>query len=496
MRRCDTNIVQKMQRFSSSFAISSSIPSVAPTRKPSFAHHARQQKQHHQQKVSFSSRRARTFLLRASSSSSSSSSSDSDSNDVADEASARRRVTSSESGSSVDALDAVIASSAEANETNARSENARTSTTTTTTSFSKDVLDVCSKGYDFALRAIDEKLDLAIKLDPATGELLPEDDERSINLRQQKGLEEEKFAIDVLECLASSSSSSSGAANGGEENEKRVRAFARGQQVPKRSYALAELKLNDIDPSKLLAPTENTITEIKKKLGFAVGALVIAGAIATSGEDVGAAPFQAIKTFVFLSFLLAYDAVALNAGAQNLVLDFVANLTSEEYKTRLRRHEAGHFLVAYLTGVLPKGYTLSSLDAFKRFGRLNVQAGTLFCDGQFQNEIKRGKITSTSVGRFACVALAGVCAEYAKYGNSEGGAADIQQLDQLFNALQFSQKKSDDEVRWATLNTMAIVRRHEGLVDELARMMGSGESTAKLISIIEARLANLDAKDI
>jgi len=389
----------------------------------------------------------------------------------------------------VDALDAVIASSAETIETNARTS------TTTTTSFSKDVLDVCSKGYDFALRAIDEKLDLAIKLDPATGELLPEDDERSINLRQQKGLEEEKFAIDVLECLASSSSSA-GAANGGEENNKRIRAFARGQQVPKRSYALAELKLNDIDPSKLLAPTENTITEIKKKLGFAVGALVILGAIVTSGEDVGAAPFQAIKTFVFLSFLLAYDAVALNAGAQNLVLDFVANLTSEEYKTRLRRHEAGHFLVAYLTGVLPKGYTLSSLDAFKRFGRLNVQAGTLFCDGQFQNEIKRGKITSTSVGRFACVALAGVCAEYAKYGNSEGGAADIQQLDQLFNALQFSQKKSDDEVRWATLNTMAIVRRHEGLVDELARMMGSGESTAKLISIIEARLANLDAKDI
>lgn len=370
-------------------------------------------------------------------------------------------------------------------------ETKTTKPDTNRTAFSEDVLAVCSKGYDFALQSLDKKLDLAIKLDPATGELLSDDNEQSVNLRQQKGLEEEKFAIDVLECLASSSGNA-----GGEENKQRIRAFARGQQVPKRSYALAELKLNDIDPSKLLAPTENTITEIKKKLGVAVGALVIVGAIVTSGEDVGAAPFQAIKTFVFLSFLLAYDAVALNAGAQNLVLDFVANLTSEEYKTRLRRHEAGHFLVAYLTGVLPKGYTLSSLDAFKRFGRLNVQAGTLFCDGQFQNEVKRGKITSTSVGRFACVALAGVCAEYAKYGNSEGGAADIQQLDQLFNALQFSQKKSDDEVRWATLNTMAIVRRHEGLVDELARMMGTGESTAKLISIIEARLANVAEKDI
>ena len=418
-------------------------------------------------------RRLRTFHLCASSSSSSSSSSSASPSRNNDESSKPSPLGTSLHGSDD------ITSNTETSET----ENATNATET----FSRDVLDVCSKGYDFALLEIDKKLDLAIKLDPATGELLPDDNEQTIGTRQQKGLEEEKFAIDVLECLASSSR--------GAEN-KRIRAFARGQQVPKRSYALAELKLNDIDPSKLLAPTENTITDIKKKLGFVIGVLVIMGAIVTSGEDVGAAPFQAIKTFVFLSFLLAYDAVALNAGAQNLVLDFIANLTSEEYKTRLRRHEAGHFLVAYLTGVLPKGYTLSSLDAFKRFGRLNVQAGTLFCDGQFQNEVKRGKITSTSVGRFACVALAGVCAEYAKYGNSEGGAADIAQLDQLFNALQFSQKKSDDEVRWATLNTMAIVRRHGGLVDELARMMGTGESTAKLISIIEARLANADEKDI
>ena len=208
----------------------------------------------------------------------------------------------------MDALDAVMMSP--------ETETKTTKPDTNRTAFSEDVLAVCSKGYDFALQSLDKKLDLAIKLDPATGELLSDDNEQSVNLRQQKGLEEEKFAIDVLECLASSSGN-----GGGEENKQRIRAFARGQQVPKRSYALAELKLNDIDPSKLLAPTENTITEIKKKLGVAVGALVIVGAIVTSGEDVGTAPFQAIKTFVFLSFLLAYDAVALNAGAQNLVLD-------------------------------------------------------------------------------------------------------------------------------------------------------------------------------
>lgn len=51
------------------------------------------------------------------------------------------------------------------------------------------------------------------------------------------------------------------------------------------------------------------------------------------------------------------------------------------------QHEAGHFLVAYLMGFMPKSYTLSSLDAFQRFGALNVQAGTTFIDFEFQEEV-------------------------------------------------------------------------------------------------------------
>ena len=54
----------------------------------------------------------------------------------------------------------------------------------------------------------------------------------------------------------------------------------------------------------------------------------------------------------------------------------------------MAQHEAGHFLAAYLLGVLPKGYTLSSRDAFLKYGALNVQAGTLFCDRVFQREVR------------------------------------------------------------------------------------------------------------
>ena len=51
------------------------------------------------------------------------------------------------------------------------------------------------------------------------------------------------------------------------------------------------------------------------------------------------------------------------------------------------QHEAGHFLIAYLLGILPKGYTLSSLEALMKEGSLNVQAGTSFVDFEFIDEV-------------------------------------------------------------------------------------------------------------
>ena len=56
-------------------------------------------------------------------------------------------------------------------------------------------------------------------------------------------------------------------------------------------------------------------------------------------------------------------------------MDSLGNALSAKYRSRVALHEAGHFLVAYLVGIPPKGYTLSGVDALKRYGALNVQVG-------------------------------------------------------------------------------------------------------------------------
>lgn len=50
-----------------------------------------------------------------------------------------------------------------------------------------------------------------------------------------------------------------------------------------------------------------------------------------------------------------------------------------------------------------------------RFRALNVQAGTQFCDSEFQTEVNSGRLSSSSLNKFSCIALAGVATEYLRW---------------------------------------------------------------------------------
>lgn len=266
-----------------------------------------------------------------------------------------------------------------------------------------------------------------------------------------------------------------------------LRCFGGARQVPQRLYTLDELKLNGIETSSLLSPVDKTLGAIERNLQVAA---LVGGISAWNVFEFG--PTQVLYFSLGLLFLWTMDAVSFNGGISGLVLDTIGHNLSQKYHDRVIQHEAGHFLIAYLMGILPKGYTLSSLEAFQKEGSLNVQAGTAFVDFEFLEEVNKGKVSAVMLNRFSCIALAGVATEYVLYGYAEGGLTDINQLDLLLNSLGFTQKKANSQVRWAVLNTVLLLRRHQQARTKLAEAMSNGRSVGFCIDIVEKTIDDED----
>lgn len=266
-----------------------------------------------------------------------------------------------------------------------------------------------------------------------------------------------------------------------------LRCFGAARQVPQRLYTLDELKLNGIEAGSLLSPVDTTLGSIERNLQIA-GVL---GSVA-AWNALGLSPQQLFYTSLGLLFLWTLDLVSFNGGIGSLVLDTIGHAVSQKYHNRVIQHEAGHFLIAYLVGILPRGYTVSSLEALRKEGSLNVQAGTTFVDFEFQEEVNTGKLSATMLNRFSCIALAGVATEYLLYGYAEGGLADINKLDELIKGLGFTQKKADSQVRWAVLNTILLLRRHEEARERVADAMSMGKSVGLCIDAIEEAINDED----
>ncbi|KAL6597750.1 hypothetical protein ACP70R_046555 [Stipagrostis hirtigluma subsp. patula] len=272
------------------------------------------------------------------------------------------------------------------------------------------------------------------------------------------------------------------------EEDAGLRGFGAARQVPQRLYKLDELKLNGIDTSAFLSPVDLTLGSIERNLQIAavLGGLSISAAFELS-------QLQILLIVLGLLSLWSVDFVYFGGGVRNLILDTIGHYVSQKYHNRVIQHEAGHFLIAYLLGVLPKGYTITSLDTLIKQGSLNVQAGTAFVDYEFLEEIKTGKMSARMLNKFSCIALAGVATEYLLYGMAEGGLADINKLDELLKGVGFTQKKADSQVRWAVLNTVLMLRRHRKAISQLAEAMSSGKSVGSCIEVIEG---NINTEDI
>lgn len=175
----------------------------------------------------------------------------------------------------------------------------------------------------------------------------------------------------------------------------------------------------------------------------------------------------AIATVTLLG-VATLDSLNWQGKGATLLLDWIAQF-SPEHRSRIVRHEAGHFLVAHHLGIPVTGYTLSAWEAFRQgqSGQGGVQV-----DAQgLETELGQGKTASPVVERYCTVWMAGAAAENLIYGKIQGGVDDVQKVRSLLNHLKLSSSESQQKERWLALRAKTLLQEHWSTYEELVAAM-------------------------
>lgn len=148
-----------------------------------------------------------------------------------------------------------------------------------------------------------------------------------------------------------------------------------------------------------------------------------------------------------------------------------------EYRERVVRHEAAHFLVAYLLGVPIASYSLE-------MGKQHVD----LVQAALQRQLLEGRLEDEELDRLALVAMAGVAGECTKFSDVMGQTADLMDLQRMINrsARKLSDSEQQNLTRWAVFQACSILKQNESAYNTLVDTMQRGGSVYECIQAIES----------
>ncbi len=191
-------------------------------------------------------------------------------------------------------------------------------------------------------------------------------------------------------------------------------------------------------------------------------------------------PFVPATVAFSMLGLATLDLFSWQGRAGTLLVDWAASF-SAEYRDRIVRHEAGHFLAAHLLGIPVTGYSLSAWEALRQGqpGRGGVSFATeaLETDPTVQ-------ANQQLLDRFCTVWMAGVAAEILSYGKAEGGGDDRQKLRSLWTQLRRAQEGALKE-RWAALQAKTLLEENWTAFEALVQAMEQRASVPDCCAAID-----------
>ena len=186
----------------------------------------------------------------------------------------------------------------------------------------------------------------------------------------------------------------------------------------------------------------------------------------------------AFGSYLIGGISLAVLAVGSTApGLLAVAIDRFARI-SPEYRNRIARHEAAHFLVGYMLGVPVAGYSLGLGTAH-----------TDFLEAKLERKVYgRIAIKESTMLPLACVSMAGVAAEAMAFDEVQGQEADLRDLQRILNKTEpkLGDQAQQQVTRWAVWQAASMLKRHEASFLALVEAMEAGASVTDCLRAIEA----------
>ena len=111
-----------------------------------------------------------------------------------------------------------------------------------------------------------------------------------------------------------------------------LRGFGLARSIPKRDYALSELRLNKIEPTALLSPRDTTLESVR----ITASTLLLLG-IAAAGKALGLDFAGYIEALVPIVFLVAVDEIGSAGAGQAIAIDALGRVLSPTYADRVAK---------------------------------------------------------------------------------------------------------------------------------------------------------------
>ncbi|HEY9612687.1 ATP-dependent Zn protease [Allocoleopsis sp.] len=189
----------------------------------------------------------------------------------------------------------------------------------------------------------------------------------------------------------------------------------------------------------------------------------------------------AVTTLGVLS-LATLDSFNFQGKGATLLIDWLAG-TRSQHRDRILRHEAGHFLVAYLLGIPITGYTLTAWEAFKQ-GQPGL-GGVTFDTEVLSPDVLDVRQLQLTLDRFCKVWMAGIAAETLVYGSAEGGVEDRQKLRETLTLLGRQGSEFQLKERLAIRQAQTLIQEHWESYEALVAALEQRASVAECYQVIQ-----------